>query len=303
MTDSSTSFGFLIQETALEFSIGHLKPLANHADIVQRIRSHDRSYDSWFYPPLLPVSSVSNEAKVPPEIPTLSFRLPATHELTLNDPTADDKTAEFYIAVFGLLKGLRLQRDGWNHFYKCPTKSGELCDFIATDGEIIQTLNLAAAFWQKHQNLKIRTLMFGAIHWHLFAQLYPHAFEKFNAQYMALDACWKLARETSIVSGRSTNHALRPSGLAVALSLQTPSWANAISPSKKECDLSRKRNELAHEALYGGVPIGFAASSEDYRLQLELKNFVARCIFGLLGVKNVYTQSPVDSRQIRGFNF
>ena len=37
-------------------------------------------------------------------------------------------------------------------------------------------------------------------------------------------------------------------------------------------------------------------------MELELQNFVARGIFGLLGILNEHTRSPVDTRGCRGFS-
>jgi hypothetical protein len=61
----------------------------------------------------------------------VTFALPATHWLTMHDAGTDPGTEDFFIALFGMLKGLRLQREGWQHFYKCPTRRGALCDFYA----------------------------------------------------------------------------------------------------------------------------------------------------------------------------
>jgi hypothetical protein len=298
ITCSPARFGFLVEPITLTWCAGHVAPLPHHNEIVKRELSSGRNDANWFYPPLSPVALISDNNKSPPAVLT-SYSLPATHELTLNDPNADDKTAEFFIALLGLLKGLRLQKETWCHFYKCPIKSGALCDFDATDLAIVKTLNLAADFWQQNQDAHTRQLMFGAIHWHLFAQLYTHDFEKFSAQYMALDTCWKLAEKTKNIT--SNGHPKRPISLATALKLKTPIWANPISPPKQESELSRNRNALAHEALYEGEPVGFAISQKGHNLQQELTNFVARCIFGLLGVDNEYTRSVVTSSQTIDF--
>ena len=300
---STTQFGFLADTTSITWKAGCIKPLPDHSKIVSGLLSSDLSYADWFYPLPQSVATSYKENKSPPKMPT-PFGLPATHDLILNDQTADDKTAEFYIALLGLLKGLRLQKPNWNHFHKCPTKSGLLCDFYATDSAIVKTLDLAADFWQLNQDKQIRKLMFGAIHWHLLAQLYPQTFEKFNAQYTAMDACWQLAKVTLKIPKESIPHAERPLKLAQALGLQTPSWATPITTSHKQCKLSLQRNELVHEALYEAEPLRFAVSKEGHELQIELTNFVARCIFGLLGVNNHYTRcSSVGSRQVNGFDF
>jgi hypothetical protein len=48
--------------------------------------------------------------------------------------------------------------------------------------------------------------------------------------------------------------------------------------------------------------MGFAHPLTERSMELELQNFVARCIFGLLDLRNEYTRSPVDTQQCFGFS-
>lgn len=295
-TALTTHFGFLIENTSLSWSVGHIEPLVNHATIVQQTLGSKRCYNGWFPPPLEPVARVKTETKEPPATHALAFSLPATHGLSLNHPAASDQMAGFLIALFGMLKGLRLQKEGWQHFYKCPLKTGNLCDFYATKAEIIKTMNLATNFWLKNsQNPEICKLIFSAIHWHIFAQLYAHSFEKFNNQYMALDTCWKLTTLIHSIRVR-VSHADRAQKMATFL-LESLALSNPrIIPA-----WASRRNDLVHESLYMGEPVGFVASQEGHELQRSLTSFVARCILGLLGVDNEYTRSSDESMQTKGF--
>jgi len=292
-------FGFLAEPMSLTWSTGLIEPLPNHESIVEGVLAHDRHYAGWMYPPLGVVSRDSSESKECPGMPA-TFGLPPTHKLTLLNSQVDLETEDFFIALFGMLKGLRLQREGWQHFYRCPTKRGALCDFYADNSEIATTLDLAASFWQSHTDASTRKLAFGAIHWHLFAQLYQHEFERFNAQYTALDACWALAKRTLNVDAKG--HAERPRALALALGLFAPSWALPVTTGANACSLSQRRNALVHEAMYAEQPIGFAHPQTERGMELELTGFVARTIFALLGVRNGYIRSPVDTRQCIGFS-
>lgn len=293
-------FGFLKEPTSLVWGGGSIEPLRDHDEVVQDILAHQHHYAGWLYPPLREVRHDSSELKQPPNVPA-TFALPATHVLTLNSEESDSRAEDFVIALFGMLKGLSLQREGWQHFYKCPTKRGALCDFYAHDQEIAATLDLATAFWRRYTNPATRKLAFGAIHWHLFAQLYEHEFERLNAQYIALDACWKLAKTTMNVT--ANGHAERPRVLSESLGLHMPNWVVPVVPGKSASSLSLRRNALVHEAMYAGEPLGFAHPQTERGMDLELQNFVARCIFGLLGVRNDYTRSAVDTRQVSGFAF
>lgn len=296
-------FGFLPEPTVLEWSAGRVEPLPEYENIVHEIQGHPRVYGDWCYPPLSPVNRNGGEGKEPPSMPAVVFALPATHQLVLGDAAWSDENANFFIALFGMLKGLRLQREEWQHFYKAPVKPGTLCDFVAHDREIAQALEAATQFWTAYPDADVRSLAFGALHWHLFAQLYEHEFERFNAQYMAMDACWKLAQKSvaRCPQGKFL-HAERPGKLCELLGIPAPNWA-IIPKGEKSCPLSERRNALIHEAMYGGHPVGFAYPEEHKGMALELTGFVARVLLRLFGIKNEYTRSPCTTRQTIGFSF
>lgn len=267
----SARFGFLPESTCLTWRVGSIEPLADHEALVQRVLDHPQHYAGCWYPPQQKVRRVSRESKGPPSISS-AFALPPTHLLTLTICNADSRAQDFFIALFGMLKGLRLQREGWQHLYKCPTQRGALCDFYASDGEIATTLNQAAEFWQQHTGDEIRKLAFGAIHWHLFAQLYEHGFERFNAQYMALDTCWKLATQLDArFAEKGVSHAKRAQVLGQELQILLPEWT-VVPDDSNASILSVWCNALIHEALYGDQPVGFA-HPDDGQVERELTCF------------------------------
>jgi hypothetical protein len=294
-------FGFLLEPAAVRWSCGVVEPMPDHDRRTRPILESERHYAGWFYPPLAPVPRDGAGPKQPPLMPT-TFSLPATHVLELSDELRSERAEDFFIALFGLLHGLRLQRESWQHFYRCPTRRGALCDFYADRGEVNRTLDIASDFWRRHANDDVRNLAFGAIHWHLFAQLYEHAFERFSAQYIAFDACWALARRTVAGLGKvEGGHPERPRALCRELGLSEPKWLSVDAHPEER--LSVRRNALMHEAFYGGEPLGFAHPTAEPGMELELTGFVARCLLGLLGVRNEYTGSPVTTRQVIGFTF
>lgn len=297
-------FGFLMEQTAIDWDAGRIRPLDNHAAVVETITENERAYGGWFYPPLQPVKQLARESKPAPQVPT-GFSLEPTHMLTLDGDTWTDECANFFIALFGMLKGLRLQREGWQHFYKVPIES-KLCDFSAKDSEIALAMNKATTFWL-HAHPIARKLAYGALHWHLFAQLYEHEFELFNAQYMALDACSELAMEipwphyASPTSGRPP-HASRAEELCrhVLTVPPIPVWAKVKS---KNSAVAMRRNNLIHEAMYGGQPIGFSHPIAHPDMLRELTGLVARILLRLLGIDNGYTQSDCTIRSTHEFRF
>lgn len=291
------AFGFLADAAKITWQGGasRIEALPEHSEVVARVLNDRQVHEGWFFPPLCPVLRGKDNPLV-----TNGFALPATHYMHLLSSSADDDEANFMIALLGLLKGQRLQRPQWQHFYKAPV-ANKLNDFLATDAQISKTLDIATAFWQQH-TLEVRKLAFGALHWHLFAQLYEHQFERFNAQYMALDACAELALQTSFPGypAKRPTHAIRASELCDCTGVPKPAWVDPSVPWK-DCALARRRNALAHEAMYCGQPVGFAYPTDHKQMELELTGLVARIFLRLLGVQNDYTQSPCTSRAMMYF--
>lgn len=292
-------FGYLQEPTVIDWSAGTISPLGDIVGIVEQVQTDERAYGNWFYPPLAPALHDPKETKNAPLVPTNIFSLPATHLLSFKSQDWTDECANFIIALFGMLKGRRLQRDGWQHFYKAPIAQMPACDFTAGKQGIMCALEKASEFWLTHPEPNIRKLAFGALHWHLFAQLYEHDFEKFNAQYMALDACYRLAAK--IKGLKNGNHSERASVLCNLLEVPTPVWAN-IPAGQNTCALSERRNTLIHEAMYGGQPVGFTLPGEHKDMTLELTLLVARILLRLLGIDNEYAHSACTYKMSVGFS-
>lgn len=296
-------FGFLPETTRISWDGGasSIEPLAEHQQIVANMLAHPQVSDGWYYPPMVPVKTSAET----PLIPTKSFALPASHQISLENADASDEQAHFFIALFGMLKGRRLQRPEWQHFYKVPIAS-KLADFDAKNTEIARALDIAATFWRQHSKPEIRKLAFATMHWHLFAQLYEQPFERFNAQYMALDACAELALLMNFPAYPTNrpHHAVRATKLCECTGVPKPSWVELIDTGgKKTCALAQRRNALAHEALYGGQPVGFAHPEDHKGMTDQLPGLVARIFLRLLGVNNEYTRSECTAFQTIGFDF
>lgn len=290
-------FGFLTDAAKITWQSGAscIEALPSHSETVQHVLNSSQVHKGWIHPPLCPVQAGRQEPLVPK-----GFVLPATHRMYLSSSSADDEEANFMIALFGLLKGQRFQRPEWQHFYKAPVAS-QLNDFIATEAQISRTLDLATDFWRQHTR-EVQKLAFGALHWHLFAQLYEQQFERFNAQYMALDACAELALKMHFPGFPHNRlpHATRACVLCDRTGVPKPVWVDP-DIGQKDCALAQRRNALAHEAMYGGQLLGFAYPTNHTHMESELTGLVARIFLSLLGVQNEYTQSPCTSRSVFDF--
>lgn len=250
----------------------------------------DRTDGLWYYPPLVPFADYQTDGSRKPLTNAVTFELPATHSIT----TAADleELAEFLILVFGFLKGLRLVPEGWRHFYRAAIKPGHLVDFTPSQDRVEEVLSLAHDLWfDLASEPRLRRCYFGAFHWFLFAQSYIHPFELFHSQYIVLDACWHI-HELRMGSKRPSHHQ-RPRELCSAYGLQEPAWLG----DGHESPLVNLRNDLVHEGLYTGEPIGFANTGTDIEGMLAALN--ARLLLALLGLKHPYIETEVESRQLR----
>lgn len=295
---SEVKFGFLCTPMALSWSEAAVAPVPDFEALVSGIRSSPGVFEGWIYPPSVPVHG-REAARVNAAYELGQYSLPPSHTLTMK-PGVDPTKADFFIALIGLMKGLRLQRDGWTHFYKAPLDS-KLCDFVAGEGAISWVLDLASDFLNQNPSPDVLRMAFGALHWHLFAQLYEHEFERFDAQYKALDACYRLAVLTDSTFSKQGGHAGRALGLCTHLRIEAPDWVKPLNGINGDCELSVRRNALAHEAMYGGATLGFAHPGDSGAMNLGLKSLVARIFLKVLGVHNEYTGSSSTTRQLHLF--
>lgn len=275
-------FGFWPEAKTISWSAGRIEPLQNHQEIVDRVLSSPKVQSGWYEPG------------------GGAFFLDSTHVARLNRSVFDDQGANFIIALVGMLHGLRLQREKWQHLKRTPVETRKLCDFLASKPEVEKTIQIATIFWQQAKP-EVRNIAFGALHWHLFAQTYQHDFEKFNAQYTALDACYALAQKSLDGFLKVDKHTDRTRMMCWQLGVPVPAWA---SPDKsKVVAVARCRNALVHEAIFADQPIGFAVSSDCHDMMEQLNGLVARLFLRLIGVENEYTRSECTTAQTIGFTF
>ena len=300
MTSPPIRFGFLNEPLSVSWRYGTIRPVPNFEEIASCFEQSAGVYKGWVYPPIKAVDgrgAAAKKAWVP-----ATFSVPSSHILTPH-PDADPAHSDFFIALFGFLHGRRLQREGWQHFYKAPV-SRQLCDFVVNKTSTEWALNQALTFCERHSsNKEALKLAFGALHWHTFAQLYEHEFERFDAQYKALDACYKLTCMTRDSFTKERTHAKRAVRLCEYFGAEPPEWVIPFKnqDGKETCELAIRRNALAHEALYGGQPLGFAHPADNGAMVLGLKSLVARILLSALGIKNNYTQSSATTRSMSAF--
>jgi hypothetical protein len=290
-------FGWWPRNSTVDAHATRVDLLATFNASIAAVMSDPRAYDGWYYPPLEPLRSSSGETKSTPLMPAPIYELPPTHRVLGSEAWMDDDYLHFVIALIGLVDGMRLVPEGWQHFYKTPIRSHKLADLVCDNCEIAEIVFVATNWWQAHP-IDERRAMFAAVHWFCFSGLYHHEFEEFSAKYTVLDTLYWIYKQHS---PERVAHSERPCKLASAYSLQTPSWAVVLKNprGKDSCRLAEIRNELVHEAKFAGKPIGFAHLPE-LSLTLQLGAFLTRLIIAMLGVKCSYVQTPIDTRCMHG---
>jgi hypothetical protein len=291
---SKTRFGFWPRPWHVAAAGLSVEPVADYADVVEAINKHERAFDGWMHPPLGRRFSSALGLSLP-WMPAKAYGLPSTHEMSLD--TDDEALADFSIALIGLLDGMRLVREGWNHFYKTPIEPAKLVDFVCSESEMSRAIDMATRRWRALDK-ECQKWMFGAIHWYCFTAAYEHNFERFGGLYTVLDTLYCIHER--LTSSRVT-HAKRAVVLAETHQIPVPDWAQVHTINNKDVSrLSALRNEFFHEGRYGGEPIGFDFPEEN--ITLELEAFVTRLILGMLSIKCAYVQTAATTQQTHGLD-
>ena len=288
-----SDFGWLPETRHYASGSLQISPLESAEHVIQSIREHPRSDGKWLHPPLIEEGLGAPPSMQRPLVYAPSFQVDPTHVIRTNIPNESRPYLHFQIQVLGLAQGLRLVPRGWTHFYRLCLRPGGLTDLVCTPPDVETILAGAEAFWLSHPAGRTRRLMFGAIHWHLFAQSYLHEFEIFNAEYTVLDTCFRIHCEIAGTAA-TPSHSRRPSFLCEQYGIPIPPWAAVTSTGS--CRLADLRNELVHEAQYAGQSIGFAYPPDAYSLDVQLACLNTRLLIALLGFRTSYVTSRVDTR-------
>ena len=301
-------FGYWPRKIELRIGRAVIKPVRNYEDHVALMEQSSRALNGWLYPPLIAEAERGGRSLKQTLIYARRYSTAPTHSLLLPASLKSQARGEFLIALLGMMEGLRLVPEGWVHFYRTAIKLNALSDVHCNRQDLETVLAIGLNFWDR-ATVKIRRLMFGAIHWRLFAESYEHEFERFAGQYTVLDTCWKICEDhlppkwwQKWTRSKGVPHAIRARLLAKQYGIPIPSWAktrkNSAKPTKAfYSKLSTLRNGLIHEGVYGQKPIGFGypknfKGSPD----LALRAFNTRLILAILGVKCEYVTTSCETR-------
>jgi hypothetical protein len=220
----------------------------------------------------------------------LVFSLPATHGITLQGPSGDVDEARrgpaaFVIHFLGFLFGRRCQFDGWFFDLRLSSRSHADC-FLAPTDRAAELLTRAFDTWSRAPR-RTRTVLTNALYMHNRAPCYEWSWERFIAEYQVFDALYSAASTLHGVKAR--RHADRFAALADRFGL----WKDEPLFDS----IASVRNDLFHEALWGGVMPGDAAPSEVYRAPMLLHFINQRLGLAVVGLSGPYIGSNWQSLQ------
>lgn len=249
----SLEFGFLPAAESYAGANWKVEPLGGLDSTVAQVLADECCSGKWFFPPIVP-DEREPTAKRRPLSPTQRFNLPSTHVLEFDDQIYDDDGVVFLLLTIGFAKGLFLLQEGWGHLTKAAVTVGQLSGFYCRPRAVVEMVerfeDLASRYSEGVQ--AGRTAIIGALCWFMHSQTYRLSFEEFLGQYTVMDALCNIYGKTQ--GGNLGSHARRPQNLCGELGVDPPGWVicDKVDSNGRPCsDLSRTRNLLVHEGLFG----------------------------------------------------
>ena len=286
-------FGFLLDRKEIHCDGFSINTVSDYNDLIEQFYQSAHVSNGWFYGPekeLMKSSEEKRRFKQRGPINSGNFyTIKPTHEII--SESFDDDHLRFLILAYGFLQGLYLTPEGYSYIGRIPYQPGKLNGLLLTGDDYSNGMECINHFY-KSSNQDTRKQMFACIHWFLAGQSYIHDWDRFDAHYKVLDGIYRLSGLPRIP------HAKRPESLVEHYGLVLPKWAKVDSSGK--CRLSRQRNELVHEAKYGGHPIGYAYPDENY--YLEFTSFNTKLIAAALSIDTPYLQAAPENRDVWGWD-
>lgn len=305
---TSLEFGFC--PFPLDVTIGDVRveTLPGLDDVVGDIMSSAYVSDGWFHaPPRRRVGSFGVESVCPH--PSRVFGLAKTHRV--ESPREDDEErSSFLVECLGFLSGMRFTTTEAGFLDCTPITRFAMGDFHCVGADLAWAAECCLAAYAELLATRCETTMRGAIHC-LQMSLRRHLmdFERFFFLYTALEGCHFIRASKVGRRPRDTPHALRIRKLCEAFCIRVPAWSSdEVDLQDRFADLhiDKRRNELMHDGLFFGEPLGFAVyggsqSGPSTRsgdlILLEMTAVTTRVLVSLLGMADAdYVRSPYDKR-------
>ena len=296
-------FGFLIDGKNFECDGFKIAPVLEFNSVLEDFYKTARVSKGWFYGPEIELMKSTSEKQGfennAPIVRKSFFQMSSTHQITSTKGYSDDHL-RFLILGYGFLQGLYLTPEGFSYLGYTAYEPTKLNGLSLNDDDYINGMQCINRFYIDSNEEK-RNQMFACIHWYLISQSYEFAWDKFDAQYKVMDGIWNLsgiAEDNKRKKGNYIPHPQRPIKLTEKYGLKLPLWSKLNTDGKSR--LSKQRNELVHEAKYGGNPIGYSYPEENYNLQF--RSFNTKLIAAILGIDTPYLKAEPNNRLLGRWN-
>lgn len=288
---SPRKFGFLKEPIAGDMLGARFFPLPDHSE--RKAWIEDRvNRDGFYYPPMFATFEVDPKTRErikeveKSERPAAVFSLPSSHSIEISDPvcepTESNRSDEAAIVnLLAFLYGTRLLSANLRFDSRIPYKSTHN---IALYPEIALDFVKHAYGWWRSLTAELRTRFVNILFVYNRARAFEWEWDEFSHQYMVFDAIYHFYLNIKDGPRFAKNHRERFDILLDEYGI----------PSDDELvdKIYRTRNELFHEAMWGGVTIGFAGvNREVYTFPRHLRRLNARLLCGLCGYRNDYVGS------------
>ena len=240
-------FGFLTDRKDFVCSEFSIEPVENYDEIINSFYEFSIVSNGWLYGPRKELQQTSREKEkfkqMGPVLHDSFYRMSATHEIKSN--ITEEDHLRFLVLGYGFLQGLYLTPEDYSYLGRIPYEPGNLNGLLLIKNDYVNGMEIINSYY-KASSEEAKNQMFACIHWFSIGQSYEFEWDRFDAQYKVLDGIYRL----SGINGVS--HACRPIELAKKYCIKLPKWAELDSTGRKS-QLSIHRNELVHEAKYGGA--------------------------------------------------
>ena len=264
------------------FKCSTLPNLSTYEEIVKNWHYID---GNWAYPPW--ESDPRFDNKIPLK-PVTVFGFNPSHIIESKiDNVSVENIEKYLVLIIGFLNGLHLLPENWIHFRRTAIKPGTLVGFIISPQDEKEIIELALAKYNSYSE-RYKKAMYGIIHWFLASQEYTTQFDRFNNQYIVTDSIYRFCYDNDPDKKKGKQgHNERIKYLCEKLDIELPDWAKVTG---KESYISKLRNNLIHEAMFNGEPIGFKQT--EININLCLTNLNELFILRLLGLDSNIAEYP-----------
>jgi hypothetical protein len=291
ITSQTVDFGYYPEHCNIDVGPLAIRDLPNFDSAIKDVASLKTVHEDWVCAP--------SGRRV--------FGLPKTHVLTHSNPISDNHL-EFVVWCLGFFVGMRLTTYRRGFLDLTALKTNRLTDFYCSNIKDAMTMS-DSYYVQNCHDTKLIKLVLGIINSLFIAQNPTNMhFETFIYLYTAIDACYELKR-LQLSQEQRISHYKRVDWVCQEVGISTPVWAEPDIVMKKS-EVSGKRNQTLHEALFFDEPLGFLKYDSDPSrhghalVLLQMKHLVCRLLVALLGKPDCnYVRSPVSTRDFYELDF